>query len=1391
MRNLPIIVDENDDYYPSYGTNGTEYPGEYSPSQYYSTSQIEVAPKASTLLAPEGSIELQRKSSTSQIEEKAASVPITGVTGVTGVTGLMSKGMIPSEEKHAYITPIPVPTTSLHKIPSEESTKAIPVPVSSSPLVAGSSVSQQNLSKLMAEESYSKSAPLSSSISSAISQAVSAISSYVSSSNTATVTPTTPTKTPSLTKSQCNPDSGICSFESFQSIQEGYKGNRSVSELNKVVSPKGSSRWISSDKNFNIGIDTIAVASVYQCKLKIDSKTSSTSITLYTTNKGYLFMNDMMYLINQEVKKGSGVYTIDRVPISGSSSSSQGAVNIYVLLPGNSAILCNNAPFNTDNTGVWKSHSYDMDQEFRNANPIQFGQNVIGLRVISSDQPVYPLANLPLPIQTQVAPNAQIITNTSTYQSYTRDQIYGNKSLRTVRYVVPNPNVMNVLVKTIINFQIFSSSSDFKVYQISASTTNSTTISIKQVNKGLIFNSTPQNGYTLYSQSIECTLQQGSNSIIIIAPEKSFIYIPSFTLPSASSSASTPTPTAIQSLITNSSWRYMMIQIPYDQVDYEKMGGSLDQDLWAKVKSAAAASAASPIMESFENTIYSEISNTVMGEEYIIQSERNRAELKNVAATKSAIQQYITDATNLLAKPEFNQTSSQCPINILKAMIKDNTDDYTKVYSDPLSGFSAKIQKIQDIHTQMTTDIKKALLVDLSTVSSVAGIDAFIRKIDLSIYWNNDAGSKAISDFTTNLRNYLNTYFSVISSINTLFGKKYTAITVPMKVDIKVSVDANIAEMNRVYTTEEESYKKSVSTAISLLSKMKDAATGSSPQSLAMIKNTFDSLNKLYMALSAKSAEYKITSTNMIAKYNTPLKSMVSKIDLPAFQKYQANNTANLKALNASRMGTNQIYAESFVNQTKTQTPTEDFSLIPATVQSFNRMNKPVPVTIKTVTTTSKTMVEKRIKDGYSLVKTGNFLKIVFRGDTGTENMTIQLKLDNNTKIDLSVKAMGTVNQTIYQELPPSRRMKSLYLAFTNDGNVKINGKINGKRVDRNIRIDELTYNFTNILSLASRSGDHSDKKDMQIARSGSFPWDVGYNYDTSNIAPVDYYVSYVNSVGSLREHRVAAQAVNLDSPSSSRLIAKVVSDIIGPTSAMYDATVPYEESTSQTYNSPTLESAAIWMAPTQSSTPTERGELSFVGQFYTANPIKGKLIISMSNLDTLVGVYLDKMLLTPSSTSIYEYPVSITDISTSIHFIQILIHTNQPAKGYRNNLNQALDQTNVKNVSHYLSVNLVDSSGNLLMTSRDNTSDKKSWRYSYRPLPISKAVMESFSNVNDDDGKVSIRSPIVRQIPSYQYTSATPDRWGRGEGSGMGWSIQQEEESNLKLAYAYRYDQD
>lgn len=826
------------------------------------------------------------------------------------------------------------------------------------------------------------------------------------------------------------------------------------------------------------------------------------------------------------------------------------------------------------------------------------------------------------------------------------------------------------------------------------------------------------------------------------------------------------------------------------------------------------------------------------------------------ADDKRSIQKYIDDATTLLSKAEFVMTNSECPLKVFEANVKDNTADYNKTYNDTLTGFKAKVQNIIDTHMKMTKEIKDGLLVDISTIKSADDIDSFISKIDFSAFWNNAAGSKAIDDFKKNLKEYMTAYFNVVSGINTTFSKSYTALTTAMFDEIKNIIAQNVNTMNDTYSTEKTDYENKVNTAKGILEKMKREQNS---QTVSVMKGYYDSISDTYTTLSGKKTAYKTFSEDMIKKYNTPFKDMTEKIVLDTFNTRYENNKSNLSALSVNLMGTKQIYRESFENRSRTPRGTldpriqstqgnlatyappsaayqkqerikqaayyqgrssipipsrvpapvpapfalpsadfsascapvrpswpsrkqiaeeqkvagsrrsqksrggaehfqgyqnrEDFTLKSITKPIFDGMQKPMPVEIKTKTTKK----EKRLRQGYT-VRTGNVLKITFKGDIGPENMVMRATYDDNTSTLFNYNAIGTSWRTIYYELP--KKMINLYIGFTNDS-------IHGG--DRNIRFSEITYNFTPIMALASRTG--ATDSQLSTVRRGMYPWSLGFDYGTRQIAPVEFAAKY-------------STATPPSPPTGTNVVNPT--EILSKDKAMED----YDVVTENTYNSTPLEKAAIWVGGVN---PGSKDMLSFVGLLYLTGTTtrSGYLQLSLSNLDKIEAVYFN---LAPLTKSGDRY--NIASITPNVyHFVQIIIRTKVPSTN--NNFNSALNASGVANVNSYLSAILYENTTNaVLLTTRDDTPDQKSWKYSFMD------VAESFSNYSQPAFSTRPLSeeaypvqalpprPMVRQVPAYQSMATIPAPNGRGFGSSMGWGIQPEE-SNLKLAYAYRYEED
>ncbi len=446
-------------------------------------------------------------------------------------------------------------------------------------------------------------------------------------------------------------------------VVEKYSGTSSSSNLNAIVQATNGAKWISADKYFNVGYDEIMVASVYNRIIKFNE---TQNFTLYSSNKGYLYVNDNMYVINKVIGQNNGttVYGVENISIPFINNNT---TYIYALLPANSAILINNNK-NLITTLDWKSISYDLNVSFKDLNPVQYGINVIKSNIMSAPQVVFDVGNVNLKMDNSVPKlsSAKPISNNAQYKSYREELLVNDNNVKTVRYMISEPFYIDQ-ENLYLNFQIFASNM-FKIYTYQDKTPI-------LMNENSIFNKVPiDQNITRYDQSLEYKVNLGYNYLVIVAPQDTLLYIPNYQFKLSNGQVIDKT----IRFVTNLDWRYKLLNLPYYQFNYMDYYKDIENDWLSKIESFSGKREKymnrkehfSGRREHFEDTIFSELSSDVLEEEYILTREKQRIE-------------YINSVKNL--------TSSIDPV-----AIKTNSIDKT------MSGFVDLVNKINSYKNDNT-----------------------------------------------------------------------------------------------------------------------------------------------------------------------------------------------------------------------------------------------------------------------------------------------------------------------------------------------------------------------------------------------------------------------------------------------------------------------------------------------------------------------------------------------------------------------------------------------------------------------------------------------------------------------------------------------------------------
>ncbi len=377
----------------------------------------------------------------------------------------------------------------------------------------------------------------------------------------------------SSTLSQCNEPNQTCYYESYEGITSIKSLQELVNKQTAISKPQVPFQWVGADKSFNVGYDQIPVAVLYSYSTSVPT---GTSFTLFATNRGYVFVNDKMYVINNNI--GSNLNVLANIPVPSNKSGPKTEIN--VLLPGNSAILINNNTlFNTSTK--WSSKTYDLKNSvlpFAQLDPLDFVKEELKKAVISKKQNVYIIKDLTVPINVTIDTSSALISNSSTYKSYSDKDLDPKNNDLSIKSVVYSP-IEDLHVNgsnSSVSFAVYSSN-NFDVYFTSNNEL------IKLTNSPIFNKITVNSSITLKSLSLTYKLPKGVNHLYVVAPENTLIYIPYFKIDNINDvfsnkdlSKSTDYTDVNKINITTQFWKYVFVNIPYIQFDYKSLNANIN-----------------------------------------------------------------------------------------------------------------------------------------------------------------------------------------------------------------------------------------------------------------------------------------------------------------------------------------------------------------------------------------------------------------------------------------------------------------------------------------------------------------------------------------------------------------------------------------------------------------------------------------------------------------------------------------------------------------------------------------------------------------------------------------------------------------------------------------------
>ncbi len=371
---------------------------------------------------------------------------------------------------------------------------------------------------------------------------------------------------------QCNENNQICFYESYEGITTTKSLQEVVNKQTNVSQPVGKSQWIGADKSFNVGYNEISVAVVYSLSKQISKETF---FTLFTSNMGYLFINDTMYIINKNI--GNNLYMLANIPVQNNKDGSK--TNINILLPGNSAILINNNELLNTNT-EWTSKTYDLmnsSLSFNKLDPLDFAKNNITKNIISKKQNVYIIKDLSVQLNVTIDPLSSLISNSSTYKSYTDSEIKNSLNMKSVVYS-PIEDLYVTGVTSSVSFAIYGSN----IFDVYIKSNNDL---IKLTNTSIYNKIVVNPSITLNSLSLNQKLAKGINHLYIVAPENTLIYIPYFKIDNVNDvfsnkqlSRSNDYTDVNKVNITTQYWKYIFVNIPYIQFNYLNFANTINNN---------------------------------------------------------------------------------------------------------------------------------------------------------------------------------------------------------------------------------------------------------------------------------------------------------------------------------------------------------------------------------------------------------------------------------------------------------------------------------------------------------------------------------------------------------------------------------------------------------------------------------------------------------------------------------------------------------------------------------------------------------------------------------------------------------------------------------------------
>ncbi len=554
----------------------------------------------------------------------------------------------------------------------------------------------------------------------------------------------------------CNDNNNVCFFESYENEYEHYQGMTSIKTLQETVNkyknvskPVGRSRWLAADKSFNVGYDEIMVASLYYLTVNI---TKNEIFTIFTSNRGYLFINDQMYFINKGI--GGKMMMCENILLSMNGSAKSQSMRIMVLLPGNSAMMINNNTLvNTMETN-WKSKSYVINRSFKDINPIDFAIKHISSNPISDVENVMILRNFAKSVGMSTLDYSDFICNTASYKSYDDKSITtkSNLNIRTMIYV-PGDEIIGLKDNIDVSYTVYASNR-FEIYQLTKGAP-------KRINNEKFTTKVISSSLTLYSQNIKSVLMKGVNKIVIVAPLNTLLYIPTCNMDNNSKveivqrkrngkkiemkrNSSGRYTNENCGYNTDMSWNYIQMDIPYVQFNYMRFFDMTNKLIASHIESFEAEPrephireleektqlSQSETQEHFENSTYTEISAKAIEHDYIQSTEKRRLELTNLSKTLNSDQLF-----NLKKIKESCDKIVAGYDGIVATIVKKKDDKaLTTLYTNTTTKYNRAKKSIDAMklkEAKNATFMKEVITIDTNHNNAFNQIDKLYKSIDI------------------------------------------------------------------------------------------------------------------------------------------------------------------------------------------------------------------------------------------------------------------------------------------------------------------------------------------------------------------------------------------------------------------------------------------------------------------------------------------------------------------------------------------------------------------------------------------------------------------------------------------------------------------------------------